>query len=182
MRLVLAVITRLGTRTFQLCCKGKVLKRTARAKREKLKLDGVSISLKLWYILFKRSGSIKYCKVPRTSPPPPPPPPVRPQRETLKKMASFFNDRISWTINVATYLFQSLVVLPFLSWNNILFGIGLTCLTINKVWKHTWFRTAISFEPLIPKHGISVYISYKQRSTHAACLCSIYLVITRSKH
>ena len=22
-----------------------------------------------------------------------------------------------------------------------------------------WFRTAISFEPLIPKHGISVYIS-----------------------
>ena len=36
------------------------------------------------------------------------------------------------------------------------------------------FRTAISFEPLISKHGISVYISYKHRSC-GMFFCSIYL-------
>ena len=43
-------------------------------------------------------------KVPRTSPPP-----LRPQRQTLKKMASFCNDRISWTINVVPTFFKVLL-------------------------------------------------------------------------
>ena len=35
-----------------------------------------------------------------------------------------------------------------------------------------------SIHRVLCKHGISVYISYKHRSTHAACFCSIYLVIS----
>ena len=53
----------------------------------------------------------------------------------------------------------------------------------SKMTAYVWaISPYVSFEPLISEHGISVYISYKHHSTHAACFCSIYLVISRSKH